>query len=100
MVLATLAWSTWWMTVWTVKLVPEWAPSFEVTYVVAGIFAAPGLLLALFTVRARLVWVLLAGVPLFANATVFLLPPMLRDAELLHELLDIEEAGAELPAGD
>ena len=42
----------------------------------------PLMFLALFTVRARLIWVLLAGVPIAANGALLMLPAVVDEAAL------------------
>ena len=74
MTCATVGWGVWWLTVVLNRFAPEWTPSLTVTHTVAGAFALVGFLLAVFTIRARLIWVLLAGVPMFANGSLLLLP--------------------------
>ncbi len=77
MVFATLGWGVWWSAVVLLELAPDWAPSLRVTAWVACAFALFGLFLAVFSVRARLIWVLLAGVPVFANGSLLCLPLLL-----------------------
>lgn len=77
MILATLGWGVWWTSVLLHKFMPGLSPGLDLTYVVTCGIAGVGFLLALFTIRARLIWVLLAGVPLFANGTLLLVPVML-----------------------
>ena len=79
MVLATLGWATWWISVLLYKLVPSLAPPIWSIYLVACSFAAAGAFLGFFTIRARLIWILLAGVPLFANTSLLLIPIVLDD---------------------
>jgi hypothetical protein len=69
MTLATAGWAVVWTAVFLRRYVPSIAPELVVAWWIALLFALPGLFLALFTVRARLIWVLLAAVPLFANAS-------------------------------
>jgi hypothetical protein len=69
MTLATVGWALLWATLFLRRFAPEWAPDWNAAWWLAVVFALPGLFLALFTVRARLIWVLLAAVPLFANAS-------------------------------
>lgn len=85
MTLATLGWGVWWVSILLHKLVPGLSPGLGATYVVTCTVAGAGLVLALFTVRARLIWVLLAGVPIFANGTLLMLPILLGDE--IEELL-------------
>ncbi|MCP3920302.1 MAG: hypothetical protein GY711_32655 [bacterium] len=79
MVFATLGWGTWWFAVLLHKLAPNFAPPVWAVYTIACSFAAIGAVLGFFTIRARLIWVLLAGVPLFANTSLLLVPVILDD---------------------
>jgi hypothetical protein len=69
MTLATVGWAVLWTTLLLRRYAPGWAPDWTIAWWIAVVFALPGLGLAIFTVRARLIWVLLAAVPLFANAS-------------------------------
>ena len=79
MILASAGWGVWWCALLLHKFAPVLAPAVGPTTVVACAFAAVGLFLAVFTVRARLIWVLLAGVPIVANASLLLAPLLLGD---------------------
>ena len=92
MVFATAGWSVWWLAVLGMRLVPTWKPSFDVVSWVASGFAVVGLALAVFTVRGRRGWVVLAMVPIFANGSLLALPSLLRQVGL--------EIDARRPAGD
>jgi hypothetical protein len=74
MCLASLAWGSWWITVFLMRYAPGAAPRLTTTEWFAGTFAAFGLLVALFTIRARRTWLLFTLVPLLANASLFLVP--------------------------
>ncbi len=93
MVLATLGWGTWWFSVMLYKLVPALAPPLWLTYGLACTFASMGALLGFFTIRARLIWVLLAGVPLFANISLLLVPLVLDDE--VRAFLETDDADGE-----
>lgn len=94
MIFATLGWGTWWFAVLLHKLVPGFAPPIWSIYTVAGGFATVGAFLAFFTIRARLIWILLAGVPLFANGSLLLVPLVLDDEVRAFLQLPGEEAPA------
>ena len=79
MVLATAGWGVWWAALLLHKFAPSLSPVLGPATVVASLCAAVGLFLAVFTVRARLIWVLLALVPIFANASLLLGPLLLRE---------------------
>ena len=65
-----------------------------VTCTLAGV----GFCLAFFTLRARLIWVLLAGVPMFANGTLLMLPVLLGDE--VEALLTTRSTGESEPASE
>ncbi len=98
MTLATLGWGVWWVSVLLHKFVPGLSPGLGATYVVACALAGVGFCLACFTVRARLIWVLLAGVPMFANGTLLMLPVLLGDE--VEKLLTTRSTRATDPAGE
>ncbi len=74
MTLATFAMGVWGLTVVMMRLAPELVPSFAVVFVAASLFALPGFLLGVLTMRAKRSWLLLALVPLFANGMLIVLP--------------------------
>lgn len=79
MVLATAAWMTWWVAIVIHRFAPTYAPSWPWVYGLAGAFAAAGLGLGLFTIRARTIWILLACVPIVANGSLLLIPALLHE---------------------
>jgi hypothetical protein len=83
MTLATLGWGTVWLTVVLLAVAPAWAPGVGATYTTAGIFALCGIACGLFTIRAKLAWILITLVPLFANGSLLLLPLIVPDPTLL-----------------
>lgn len=82
MVLATCGWSLWWLALAAHRYAPALFPGLLPVYVLTGVMAAVGLFLAVFTVRARLIWVLLAGVPIAANGALLMLPAVVDEAAL------------------
>ncbi len=98
MTLATLGWGVWWVSVLLHKFVPGLSPGLGATYVVTCALAGVGFCLAFFTLRARLIWVLLAGVPLFANGTLLMLPVLLGDE--VERLLTTRSAEGNEAAGE
>ena len=74
MTLATFAMGVWGATVVMMRIAPERTPSFAVVFVLAGLFAVPGFLLGVLTLRAKRSWLMVALVPLFANGSLFLMP--------------------------
>ena len=87
MTLATLAMVVWGMVVMGLEFAPECVPRFGVVFAAACLFAVPGLVLGLFTLRAKRSWLLLALVPLFANGMLITLP------WLVHQLRAGTDAG-------
>ena len=79
MVLATAGGMTWWIAIVLHRFAPSLAPGWPLVYGLAGAFAALGLGLALFTIRARTIWILLATVPIVANGSLLLVPFLLHD---------------------
>jgi hypothetical protein len=74
MTLATFAMAVWGVVVIALEHVPERVPSFRVVFAAAGLFALPGFVLGLLTLRAKRAWLLLALVPLLANGMLLVLP--------------------------
>jgi len=74
MTLATLAMGVWGVTVVMLEVAPAHTPAFEVVFAAAALFALPGFLLGLLTVRAKRAWLMLALVPLCANGMLIVLP--------------------------
>ena len=81
MTLATLGWGSWWLAFLIQRLAPDFAPNLSVVYAFSGTFAAVGFLCGLFTLRVKLAWILITGVPLFANATLLMLPFVMPEFE-------------------
>lgn len=73
MILASLGWGAWWAALFLAKFT-----ALEVSVlwveVVAALFGVPGLLVAVFTIRAQKAWLVFVSVPLFANLGLLLLP--------------------------
>ena len=82
MTMATLGWGVWWVTVLLSRFAPGIAPSLHLAAWIGGCFAAVGLFLGIFTIRARMIWVLLAGVPIFANGSLLVMPFLIGDLEV------------------
>jgi len=76
--LASLGWGTWWVAAFLSRFAPDLAPGFALTSWIAGVFASLGLLVALFTIRARRIWLLFTLVLLLANASLLLVPLVAR----------------------
>lgn len=78
MCLATVGWGCFWFAAVWMRFAPESAPSFAAVCWFSSVFAAFGLAAALFTVRAKLAWLLFTAVPLFANTSLLLVPLVAR----------------------
>lgn len=101
MCMATVGWGSWWFTALTMKLAPAIAPDPRTTTWFASVFGVFGLLLALWSVRARLAWLLFTIVPLFANGTLLFFPLALDTLEALRRQVReerVEGAPADRPA--
>ena len=71
--LASLGWGCWWIALFIAKFTSI-QPDLAWVEVAAGIFGVPGLLAALWTVRAQKAWLLLTCIPIFANLGLLALP--------------------------
>jgi len=78
MILATVGWSLLWLSLLAHKL-GWWHPTALALHWLASVPAALGALYALVTVRARRTWLLVAGVALFANVSLLLVPVLFAD---------------------
>ncbi len=76
MTLASLGWGCWWAALFVAKFTPI-VPDWRWVEFAAALFAAPGLLVALLTVRAQKTWLCFAAVPILANAGLLVLPVVL-----------------------
>lgn len=74
MSLATLGWGAWWATLFLMRFAPSLAPSLPATNAIACVFAGAGFVVALWAVRAKLAWLLVTAVPLFANGSLLCMP--------------------------
>ena len=75
MILATVGWSLLWLSLLAHKL-GWWHPTATTLQWCASVPAALGALYALATVRARRTWLFVAGVALFANVSLLLVPAL------------------------
>jgi hypothetical protein len=106
MTFASLGWASWWVTAALLHWKPLWAPSIDVTDQLAITFALLGFVAALLSVRARLAWLIVVGVPLFANLSVLLIPFTLNTwrinerGQIVHDDDGTIEDPPELKRGD
>jgi hypothetical protein len=73
MTLATLGWACWWAALFGAKFT-GWVPDARSVAMAAAVFAVPGFLMAVLTVRAQSSWMVFAGVALLANLGLLCLP--------------------------
>ena len=76
MTLASLGWGCWWAALFLAKYTSLEMQLIWVE-VIAGLFGLPGLLAALWSVRAQKAWLILTCIPLFANIGLLALPLVL-----------------------
>lgn len=74
MSMASLGWAAWWLTLVLRRFAPDFAPHWAVTEWVSGAFAGVGLLAAFWCFRAKLAWLLITGIAVFANGSLFVMP--------------------------
>ena len=106
MTFASLGWASWWVTAALLHWKPMWAPSIDVTDQLAITFALLGFIAALLSVRARLAWLIVVAVPMFANLSVLLIPFTLNTwrinerGQIVHDDDGTIEDPPELKRGD
>ena len=75
MSLATLGWGCWWLDLLLARTVPDLVPDVAVVATLASLFAVGGLLAAVLSLRGRnRMWLAMAMVPFFANASLLSMP--------------------------
>ena len=74
MSMASLGWAVWWTTLLILRFAPDTHPDLRIIEWVAGACAAIGFLAALWCFRAKLAWLLIMSIALFANGSLFLMP--------------------------
>lgn len=74
MSMATLGWGIWWITLVIAHFVPSAQPDVRFTGWGAGICGAIGFLAAIWAFRAKLAWLLIMSIALFANGSLLLMP--------------------------
>ena len=95
MTFASLGWASWWVTALLLHVKPSWTPSIDVTDQLAITFALIGFVAAILSIRARLAWLIVVLVPMFANLSVLLIPFTLntwRYDERGHVVYDPDDA--------
>lgn len=85
MAFATLGWGAWWCFAFLTHFLPDHAPrSTTVQWIGVG-FAVPGFLIALWTIRARLAWIVVTLFPLLANASLLAMPIVMKTLRIIRE---------------
>lgn len=84
MCLASVGWGSFWVFAFWTRLAPDSAPSLDSVCTFAGVFAAFGLAAAVFSMRARLAWLLFTLIPMFANGSLLLLPSAIRTLRVIR----------------
>lgn len=74
MCMASLGWGLWWATLILLRFAPGAAPNVLVTEWLVGACAVVGLAAAVWSFRAKLAWILIMSVALFANASLLAMP--------------------------
>ncbi|MDZ4775055.1 MAG: hypothetical protein SGI72_18195 [Planctomycetota bacterium] len=74
MSMASLGWAVWWVTLVIARFVPDATPDLRVTEWAAGACAVVGFAAALWAFRAKLAWLLIISIALFANGSLLLMP--------------------------
>ena len=74
MTMATAGWAVWGLSLVLQRALQEELPPFWLVWSLGALFAAPGLLAALLTIRGSRGWLTLAMVPIIANGMLLLLP--------------------------
>lgn len=94
MAFATLGWGAWWCFAFLTHFLPDHAPrSSTVQWIGVG-FAVPGFLIALWTIRARLAWIVVTLFPLLANASLLAMPIVMKTLRIIRE----EQSSRAMPA--
>lgn len=74
MSMASLGWAVWWATFVLRRFAPDLAPHLLVTEWLAGACAAVGLLASFWCFRAKLAWLLITSIAVFANGSLLAMP--------------------------
>ncbi|MBL8858079.1 MAG: hypothetical protein JNL28_06230 [Planctomycetes bacterium] len=74
MSLASLGWAVWWTTLVILRFSPRTHLDLRIIEWTAGTIAAVGFLAALWCFRAKLAWLLIMSIALFANGSLLMMP--------------------------
>lgn len=64
----------WWTTLVIARFVPDATPDLRITEWAAGVCSVVGFLAALWAFRAKLAWILIMSIALFANGSLLFMP--------------------------
>lgn len=85
MAFASLGWAAWWVFAFLKHFAPDHAPTSQTIQWIGVAFAVPGFLVALWTIRARLAWILITLFPLCANASLLSMPIVMKTLRIIRE---------------
>lgn len=85
MTFASLGWAAWWCLLFLKHFAPDHAPSTDLVQWIGVGFALPGFLIALWTIRAKLAWIVVTLVPLLANASLLSMPLVTKTLRVIRE---------------
>lgn len=74
MSMASLGWAVWWTILMLARFAPHAAPDVRVAEWAAGACGVVGFAAALWSFRAKLAWILIMGIALFANGSLLAMP--------------------------
>lgn len=74
MSMASLGWAVWWTILVLARFAPSVAPNLRIAEWIAGSCAVVGFLAAVWSFRAKLAWILIMGIALFANGSLLVMP--------------------------
>lgn len=100
MTFASLGWAAWWCLLFLKHFLPDHAPSTDTVQWIGVGFALPGFLVALWTIRAKLAWIVVTLVPLCANASLLSMPLVTKTLRVIREEQRAEHGGHDEHPGD
>jgi hypothetical protein len=84
MTFASLGWGAWWIFLFLTRVAPEHAPTSGVIQWIGVAFALPGFAIAVWTVRAKLAWIVVTLVPLCANGSLLAMPLVMKTIRVIR----------------
>lgn len=100
MTFASFGWAAWWLLAFLKHFAPDHAPSSTTVQWVGVGFAAPGFLIGLWTIRARLSWIVVTLVPLLANASLLSMPLVMKTLRLIREEHALHDSTRRSPSSE